>query len=255
MKRMYPLLNLIGYAAMVIVNILAERLPIGGKTTGEISAQYPVLVTPAGYAFAIWSLIYLLLLLFVFYGLTKKGRDSSSIAAIGPLFFLSCLSNITWILLWHYEQLTSSVFMMFALLISLIFIYSGTIRNELRNSVERWLVSLPFSIYLGWICVASIVNVAVALSANGWKGFGLSDTTWAVLMLCVAALLALVLGLRHRDVAIMLVFVWALVAIGVKQQAYPAVVWTAYACAGIVAIAVLGLLVRSVSAKFRGRQG
>ncbi|RJE83922.1 tryptophan-rich sensory protein [Paenibacillus sp. 1011MAR3C5] len=246
MKRIYAWLNLIGFAGMIVVNFLANKLPIGGQTTGEISAQYPVLVTPAGYAFSIWSIIYMLLFLFVIYGFTKDGRVSGRVAAIGKFFFLSCLFNIGWLLLWHYELLTSSVFMMFALLIALGIVYGKINRTQPARQAERWSVRLPFSIYLGWICVATIVNVAIALSAGGWDGFGLPDTTWAIIMLSAATVVALALGLKFKDIACMLVFVWAFIAIGIKQQAYPEVAYTSYALAGLLVLVALFIVVRMV---------
>ncbi|REK74481.1 tryptophan-rich sensory protein [Paenibacillus paeoniae] len=239
-------LNLIGFAGMIIVNFLANKLPIGGKTTGEISAQHPVLITPAGYAFSIWSIIYMLLFLFIIYGFTKDGRASSRISSIGIFFFISCLFNISWLLLWHYEQLTSSVFIMFALLITLCIVYGKINRTKPARHAERWTVRLPFSIYLGWICVATIVNVAVALSARGWDGFGLPDTVWAIIMLGVATVVALALGLNYKDVAYMLVFVWAFIAIGIKQQAYPAVAYTSYALAALLVLVVLFIVMKMV---------
>ncbi|MFF2889649.1 tryptophan-rich sensory protein [Paenibacillus sp. NPDC057967] len=246
MKRIYAWLNLIGFVGMIIVNFLANKLPIGGKTTGEISGQHPVLVTPAGYAFSIWSIIYMLLFLFVIYGFTKDGRASSRVSAIGVFFFLSCLFNIGWLLLWHYEQLTSSVFMMFALLITLGIVYGNINRTQPARQAERWSVRLPFSIYLGWICVATIVNVAVALSAGGWDGFGLADTMWAIIMLGIATVVALAMGLWYRDVASMLVFIWAFIAIGIKQQAYPEVAYTSYALAALLVLVALFIVVKMV---------
>ncbi|RJX40210.1 tryptophan-rich sensory protein [Paenibacillus pinisoli] len=249
MKGIYAWLNLIGFLGMIIVNFLANKLPIGGKTTGEISAQHPVLITPAGYAFSIWSIIYMLLFLFVIYGFTKDGRASGRVAAIGVFFFLSCLFNIGWLLLWHHERLTSSVFMMFALLITLGIVYSKINSAKPARHAERWSVRLPFSIYLGWICVASIVNVAVALSAGGWDGWGLPDTTWAIIMLGIATVVALALGFKYKDIACMLVFIWAFIAIGIKQQAYPTVAYTSYALAALLVLVVLFLVVKLV----RGR--
>ena len=78
----YRWLNLIGFIAMVAVNIATEKWPLGGKTTGEISAEYPVLITPAGYAFLILTIIYFLLLLYVVYGFTKAGKESKTNQAV-----------------------------------------------------------------------------------------------------------------------------------------------------------------------------
>lgn len=228
MKFNYRWYNLLALVLMLIVNLLANRLPIGGKTTGQISAQYPVLITPAGYAFSIWLVIYALLVGFVIYGFTNRGRESRLVQGVGPYFVLSCLFNIAWLFLWHNEKIISSVFIMFALLLTLVAIYMRV--NDRRfyplTMGEYLFVRLPFSIYLGWICVATIVNVATALYANKWNGFGLSDTMWTIIMLIVATLIAFWLGLRFTDPAIVLVFIWAYIAIFFKQQGTPPVATT-----------------------------
>lgn len=244
MKWNYKWLNLLALAAVLIVNFLAERLPLGGKTTGEISAQYPVLIAPAGYAFSIWLVIYALLIGFVIYGFTKTAEESGRVQEIGIFFLLSCLFNIAWLFFWHYEKITGSVFIMFGLLLTLIVIYlrvNDRCHDPLTGA-ERWLVRLPFRIYLGWICVATIVNVSSALYASEWDRFGLSDTVWTIIMLIVATLLASLLGLSFTDPAVVLVFIWAFIAIAVKQQAYPTIATTSMVLAALLALLVLFLV-------------
>ncbi|WP_138752480.1 tryptophan-rich sensory protein [Paenibacillus sinopodophylli] len=236
MKSSLRWLNVIGLAAVLIVNALAQWLPINGKTTGELSAKYPVLITPAPYAFSIWSVIYLLLIGFVFYQLTPKGTNSKIVQSIGPWFLISCLLNIAWILVWHYEKLGSSVFVMLALLLSLISIYTAVRkRKQSPTSGERFLVRLPFSIYLGWISNATIVNITVALSATNWNGFGLSDDIWTVILLVIATLLAVTIGFAYLDPAFILVFVWSFIAIAVKDGQQADVTVAAFILAALLA--------------------
>lgn len=248
MQRIYRWINLIGLIIVIIVNLLADLLPLGGKTTGQISAQYPVLIVPAGYAFSIWTIIYLLLIGFVIYSFTKKSRESGVIQDIGVFFVLTCIFNSGWLFAWHYEKLVCSVFVMFALLLSLIVIYIrvNARGNQSFTEADYWFVRLPFSIYLGWICVASIVNVASVLYAYNWDGFGLSDTTWTIIMLSIATLLAIWIGFGYTDPAIVLVFVWALAAIAVKQQANAVVANTSLVYTFLLAICVLYLVIRKV---------
>ncbi|MNN17679.1 hypothetical protein D3C81_1308730 [compost metagenome] len=246
MKRNYRWLNLLALVLVLIVNLLAERLPLGGKTTGQISAQYPVLIAPAGYAFSIWIVIYALLVGFVIYGFTKRARESKVVQEIGVFFILSCLFNVAWLFFWHYEKIIGSVLIMFGLLLTLIVIYIrvNDRRNDPLTALECWLVRLPFSIYLGWICVATIVNVASALYAIEWNGFGLSDTIWTIIMLTVATLIAFWLGLKFTDPAVVLVFIWAFIAISVKQQAYPSIAVTSIVLALLLVAHVLFLVFR-----------
>ncbi|GMK46871.1 tryptophan-rich sensory protein [Paenibacillus glycanilyticus] len=250
MKFILRWLNAAGLVLVLIMNYLAETIPIGGQTTGEIAARYPVLIQPAGYAFGIWTVIYALLIGFVWLSFTAKGKASSAINAIGIYFFLSCLFNAAWLVLWHLEKLASSVTIMFALLLALILIYTGVRQKTIRSltRAERLWVLLPFSLYLGWICVASIVNVSVALYASDWNRLGLSEEAWTVIMLLVAALLCKWVGGKYRDGAFMAVFVWAFVAIGVNNGGkHPVIAWTAYSLATLLAVLAVYTL-------FRGRR-
>ncbi|MFS0724512.1 tryptophan-rich sensory protein [Paenibacillus sp. 1P07SE] len=240
----YRWLNMLGLIAVLVVNTLANTLPIAGKTTGELSDQYPVLITPAGYVFSIWSLIYALLIGFVIYQALPHTMSRDSVQRIGIWFLLTCVFNCTWIVVWHYELLPVSVAVMLALLLSLIVLYRR-IRgaSERKTMAERLLVYLPFSIYMGWISVATIVNITVLLYDAGWDGFGLGDTTWTVILIVIAVALAGIIGYRYTDAAYMLVFVWALIGIGVKQQgSNETVTLTAYTAAGVVAVLIVGLL-------------
>ncbi|MBW7476576.1 tryptophan-rich sensory protein [Paenibacillus oenotherae] len=218
-RHVYRVWNIVGIIAVIIVNLLAVLLPLNDKTTGELSAKHPVLITPAGYAFSIWSLIYLLLIGFAIYQATRSGARKERVLSIGPWFLISCLFNIAWIFVWHYEWVTSSGFIMIALLLTLIVIYRRVhLASPSPALVERLVVQLPFSIYLGWISVATIVNISVVLDHIGWDRFGLTDTAWTIIMLAVAVILALAVGFKFRDPFYMLVFVWALSAIAVKQE-------------------------------------
>lgn len=242
-------LNIIGYVGVLIVNFLANALPIAGRDTGEISDMYPVLVTPASYAFSIWSLIYLLLGGFVILQALPRRRSDPRLEAIGPWFFLSCVLNGSWIIFWHYLQINISVIIMLALLGTLIILYLKTRSNtslwfqakeDRRDTLPAFLfIKLPFSIYLGWISVATIVNISVALYAADWGGWGLPDTFWSVAVLLVAALLALWIGHAYNDQAFRLVVIWALIAIGIKQVEHSAIAWSAWGLAFILLIAIV----------------
>ena len=234
--RLLQITNIIGFAAVVAVNILANALPINGKTTAELSDSYPNLFVPAGYVFAIWGVIYLLLLTFTVYQASPKRRGAQFLGKIGWLFGLSCAANVVWIFLWHYELIFPSLIAMFALLGSLIMIYLRLdIGRGNPQREERLYVHLPFSIYLGWITVAPIANVVAALVSIDWGGFGLGEVTWTVTMIVVAVILTLLNIQTRGDVGYTLVIIWALGGIIVKQMAIQAIAATAGA--GILALA------------------
>ncbi len=208
------LLNIAALAAVIFVNYLANALPLNGSTTGELSAKYNVLITPAGYVFSIWGLIYVLLTIWVIIQVLPKNRNEPVYESIGLWFVLNCILNCTWIFVWHHELLGLSWIVMIGLLLSLIMIYTKIQNQDNKSSFVR----LPFSVYLGWISVATIVNTAVVLKYSGWNGFGLSSVTWTVIMLIVGTGLAIFFTLLNKDVIYPLVFVWAYIGIGVRHK-------------------------------------
>jgi hypothetical protein len=234
--RLLQIVNIAGFIAMVGVNILANALPINGKTTAELSDSYPNLFVPAGYVFAIWGVIYLLLLAFTVYQASPKRRGASFLDKMGYFFGISCASNVVWIFLWHYELVIPSLIPMFVLLASLIAIYLRlNIGRGEPSREERLYVHLPFSVYLGWITVAPIANVVAALVSVNWGGLGLGEVTWTIVMIAVAVILTLLNIQTRADTGYALVIIWALGGILVKQMAIQSIVATAGL--GIIALA------------------
>lgn len=244
--------NVVALLVTIGINGLANALPLNGQTTGAISDRFPVYFVPAGYVFAIWGLIYLGLLGFAVYQALPAQRANPRLRRIGSLFVLSCIANSVWIFLWHYNQFPLTLVAILALLLTLLAIY---LRLDIgRASVapaERWLVHIPFSIYLGWATVATIANATVALYDQGWGGLGISGPVWAALLIAVAGLIGAALRILRRDTAYALVIVWALVGILVKQSATPIVAVAAGAAALVVAALLLAGLLGALP---RGRQ-
>ena len=232
----------------IVMNGLASALPLNGLTTGEISDRFQVYFVPAGYVFSIWGLIYLALAAFAIYQALPAQRDNPRLRRIGALFLLSCGANIAWLFLWHYEVFLLTPVAMLALLLSLIAIYLrlGIGRAQV-SAAERWLVQVPFSIYLGWITVATIANVTSVLDYVNWSGWGISPEAWTVIMLVAGLGIASAVGLTRGDVAYMLVIVWAYVGIAVKHGGTPVVATAAWVTAALVAL----MLVASVLLKRR----
>jgi hypothetical protein len=216
------ILNLAGYILIIVMNSLANALPINNKTTGEISASYPNLFTPAGYTFSIWGIIYILLLVFVIYQLYQTFRSPQQrefIGKIGYWFLISCLANASWILAWHHELILLSVFIMLVLFISLAAIYSRLgIGQSAGSGKEKYIVRMPFSIYFGWINVAAIANIAILLVDSGWERFGLSEQFWALIITGLVILLAAYMLFRRKDIFFLAVIVWALGGVLYKRM-------------------------------------
>ena len=232
--------NAIAFALTVLVNGLAGSTTIlGGKLTSQISDANATLITPAGYVFSIWGVIYILLGIFVVFQALPSQTGKDRQASIGWLFVLSSLLNIAWLFLWQFEYLSLSVVLMFLLLATLIAIYLRLNIGKSKVSLrEKLAVHVPFSVYLGWITIASIANVAVTLVSVKWDGFGISQETWATLIIIIALLITLLVIATRKDVAYGLVIIWALVGIAVKQSGNQNIVMIAESGAIIVAIAL-----------------
>jgi hypothetical protein len=255
-KITYALLNFIGLMGVIVVNALAVILPINNMTTQELSDKYPNLFVPAGITFSIWGVIYLLLILFIIYQFIVAFRKSSDergiFEKIGILFFLSCGFNIAWILAWHYELVWLSLIIMVLLLLSLIFIYIrlGTSRTGIKN-YEKVFVNIPFSIYLGWITIATIANVTAYLVNINWNRFGMSEQLWTIIMIAVGIIITYAILFSRNDIFYALVIVWALVGILLKRIADTSVPDNLVTIASIAGIAVvmIGIITQLIRKK------
>jgi hypothetical protein len=216
------ILNLLGFLGTVVVNALANILPINNITTGALSDLYPNLFVPAGLTFAVWGLIYVLLGIFVIYPLVPRiGRDPQKVdfvQKIGPLFFISCIANIGWIFAWHYQILPLSLIFMLILLGCLLFIYLRlNVGKSETTRAERYFAHLPFSVYLGWITIATIANVTALLVNINWNTWGLGEQFWAVAVIVVGIAIALSMLFTRKDIYYSLVVDWALLGILLKR--------------------------------------
>lgn len=205
-------LMVISLIGVIAVNALANILPLNNQTTGDISNRLPVLFTPAGYVFSIWIVIYSLLVIWLV-GMWKNNKQrDASYQKRSNLFIISCILNISWIYLWHYEQFLLTVVIMIALLITLLALYLSYPETD-----THILSRLPISIYLGWISVATIANISYVLTFYQWDGWGLSDPLWAVIMLTFGTAVALHIRFHHFDVWYVFVFIWAYIGIAVRN--------------------------------------
>ena len=241
------------FGATILVNSLAgsTRL-IGGRNTAEVSAAFPTLITPAGFTFAIWGVIYALLAALVTFQFLPRHRRDRFNDQIGVLFIVSSLFNIIWLFLWQNELVVESVLVIFCLLITLATTY---IRLKVGKSTvsleERLCVHLPFSVYLGWITIASIADVSSALVSTQWAGLGLSPTLWAQLVVLVALGITLLLLGTRRDPAYGLVIVWALVGITANQLGHPAVASVTEASGVLAAASTLAVFLAVLGGRRR----
>jgi TspO/MBR family len=241
-------LNVALVVGTVAMNILANALPLNGQNTGEISDRFKVLFVPAGYVFSIWGLIYIGLIAYGVYQALPAQRENPRLARADSLFIIASVANVAWLFFWHYNLFLLTLVAMLTLLASLIGIYLvlGIGRGKVSRA-EQWAVRVPFSVYLGWISVATIANVTDVLDFVGWNGWGLEPAAWAAIMLGVGVILAALMAFTRHDVAYVLVFVWAYIGIALKQASTPLLPLVAWP-------AVVALLMLAVSAVVGARR-
>lgn len=212
--------NLLAFVAVLIVNYLANALPLWGNTTGALSDMYPSIFTPAGLTFSIWGIIYLALLWFVIWQLIDvyAKKTSGITKKIGIWFLLSCATNIGWLFAWHYTQVGLSVLVMILFLVVLIVIGEKVdLGKKLWTIKDKYFVQVPFSLYLGRICVAIIANISTRL-IHIWRTMRrMTDIFWTILVIIVAALLALIQLYKKNNIIFALVVVWAFLGIIIKR--------------------------------------
>lgn len=264
-SRILSLIAAAAYLLTILVNYLANALPLNGVTTGQASDSYANLFTPAGVTFSIWGVIYTLLLVHLIYQFSSRNHTAgirNLIRKTNPWFIATSVLNTAWIFAWHYDQILLSVFIMTGLLVSLIRLvdiqrlHSGSSEQKLSSGHkhppvqkltlwEELCLRLPFSIYFGWITVATIANITVLLVSLQWDGFGLSPVFWMVTILLVGTVIGVATMIRNRDLAYGLVLVWAYGGIWLQHTSpegwnnqYPAVIVTVLIC--IAAFLIVG---------------
>ncbi len=208
----------------VIVNALANIIPIGGNLTGDIANGIPNLFVPTGLTFAIWSIIYVLIIIFGIYQIKdifnkEKKQDTPYIEKIGVFFILASIGNITWIFLWHYEQIVLSMLPMLLLFFSLLMIYQrleiGKSKTQLKKKI---FYHLPFSVYFGWITVATVANITAVLVETNWNALNINPEIWIILIISIVVLLTILILIKRKDIAYCLVIIWALFGIYLKRM-------------------------------------
>tara|TARA_B100001093_G_scaffold498277_1_gene546215 strand:- start:2978 stop:3760 length:783 start_codon:yes stop_codon:yes gene_type:complete len=244
-KKWFKFFVLIGFVQMLTINYLANILPINGITTGDLSDKLKNLFTPQGATFAIWGVIYLLLLIFVlrvqFRAIDKKTEE------LTKLFVFNSLLNSSWIFAWHYEQLVFSLILMLGLLINLIQI------NLLLKNTSDWSnklsLQLPFTVYFSWISIATIANITAVLVGYKFDGFGISEEHWTQIILIIGIILALSQVIYFKQIAYLFVFLWAYFGIYLKHTSiegfdnkYPNIIIVLIISLFIIFISALSLL-------------
>ena len=236
---------IITIVATLVVNGLANVLPINGQNTGEISDRFHVYFVPAGYVFSIWGLIYVGLIAYAIYQALPAQRMNPRLRSTGWWISLGGLANIAWIFLWHYNHFTMTLVAMLILLGTLIITYLNLgIGRSKTSATETWMARVPFSIYLGWITVATVANITDVLDFIKWDRFGIEPEIWMSIVLLAVLVISALMNFIRRDIAYTLVILWALAGISIKQAGIPAVVIPTWVTFGLVALTLAVALFR-----------
>jgi hypothetical protein len=231
----------------IIMNILANALPLNGQNTGEISDRFKVFFVPAGYVFSIWGLIYIGMIAYTIFQALPAQKANPRMRATGWLFALSGVANTAWLFFWHYNLFTLTMVAMLSLagLLVAIFLKLGIGRTNVSRG-ERWSAHIPVSVYLGWISVATIANITDVLNYLGWNGGPIQPEVWAVILLGAVVLITAAMLYTRHSVAYALVIVWAAIGIAVKQANVPLVPTAAWVTAMLVALMAVITMLRPV---------
>lgn len=246
-------LNLLLAVAQPVVAVLVN-LGVTGPSIGAISDRYPTYVVPAGYAFLIWNLIFALALGYGFWQWRPAQRANPLLRGVGWLTASALAATSLWMLIFQRSLFTPSVVVMLWLLASLIGVVVRLYQHGANFSrTEQWLVYVTFSIFLGWITVATVANVGQVLTALGWNGWGLAAETWGIIALALAGVLAAAVTVATGGNApYALTVIWALIAVAINQ--FSRAVPTSSTTVGAVAIGA-ALLVGIALLRGRSRRG
>jgi hypothetical protein len=239
--KILRIINLVAAIATVIFNGLSQAIPLNNQTNAEIANRYSNnYFLPANYVFSIWGVIFLAIIAFGIYQALPSQRDNPVIKRIGWWFVISCLTNMGWLVAFQYDQFPLSMVIMAMLLVSLLIIYLRSREPGVTlSTADKWLIRAPFSIYLGWITVATVANMTYVLLQAQWDGLGISYETWGAIMIVVGGLIAGTMAYRFKDLIYAAVIVWAFVGIIARHPNVGVVAVSAGLLAALVALAAL----------------
>lgn len=235
-------LTLVG---VLVVNTLAVALPLNGLTTKQISDSFDIYFVPAGYVFTIWGVIYLQLIIYLVYRSLPAQRENLELARVDKWLIFANLANMFWLLSFHYQQFILALLFMLVLLTCLIVIFLRLKIGRRRTKMPwRWIIEAPFSVYLGWVSVATIANVTQVLDYVQWNRFGIAPETWFIIMIGVIVVISALMSFTRRAFEFNLVLIWALVGIALKFPKVEVVNYSAWG--GAILIAFLAMVALAV---------
>ncbi len=211
--------NVLALLIVLVVNYLANALPLNGVKTNVISDRYANEFAPANITFSIWAVIYSLIIgIMIWQYMGRNHLKISAIKSFSIWFMMNCVLNAAWLLAWHNEAFVLTLLLMIGILLTLVKLNMVEYHDISRYTPTKWLLQSAFGIYLGWICIATIANFTVFLVSIHFSKWGLSDTFWTGGVIGIGSITAALLVLRFKNIYIGLAVIWALLGIVIRQN-------------------------------------
>ncbi len=231
----------------IIFSNIVQVLPMSASSIPEVTYRYRSLFVPAGYAFSIWGVIYLSFIIYAIYQVLRRTRRDMLYDKIAIPFMMVNVLGGLWQVVFRFEYITWSVLIIVIMLV-LGIVQFRIMRAAVNERGRSWWLSVPFSLFLGWISVATIANISIWCVYMGWRGGPLPETTVAIIVLGIATLLAVCISIIYRDWVYPVVIAWATVAISVAYRAEVSIVSNAALAAAVISLGI------AVVNMFRRRQ-
>lgn len=241
MKLLDKSLVVVATVATLVMAYVANTTLLAGVQTGEVARRYDVPFTPAGWTFAIWSLIHLALIAFTVHQLGRRG-DSPRVGAVRGPFVFAAAANGCWLVFWAYEALAVTLVVMLLLLAALLVAYRALRAQPPASAAEAWCVDRPISLYLGWITAATLANLSLVVVHLGWLPAAVTPEAWSLAAIGLALGIAGFVYWRLADPVYLAVIAWAMSGIAFKPAQLGEVAMAAQAVAALAGIGVVLLL-------------
>ncbi|QHT68019.1 tryptophan-rich sensory protein [Rhodocytophaga rosea] len=216
-NRIWRWAALVAVLVNIFFNYNMNANPPGGLTNAEVSARYPTLFTPAGYAFSIWGVIYLSFIGYIIFQLLPSQRKQHVYDVLAKPLIITSILSICWLFSFSYELLLLSVCIIVLMLFTAIVLFVRS-KEAIQSGQVNKLISVPFALYAGWLSVATIANTSLWLTSMDWEGGSWGAIPWTMIMIGVAAVLGVVVSYKLKDIVFPSVVVWAIIAIYIARQ-------------------------------------
>ncbi len=220
MKKGLAIINMIVILGVIAWNYYTTIKGFNGSEVGSVSDNLENLFTPAGYAFSIWGIIFLGLIItgIQMLSISFKKSNNSFVEKIAPPLIAANLFNCVWVYVWLSLMPGLSTVIMTGILICLIVTVLAIDKSKIKESgILHWTIGVPIRIYLGWIIVATIANYSAFLNTTSFSSF-FGEAAWFYIMMLIATGLISYIVWKKGWYEVPAVGIWSFVAIVVRHM-------------------------------------